>query len=79
MGVTLRSPQPFFFCRSSLRPLSPTILRRAGTCAAVDVPDEVPTAMDADLVEVSPPRTCSRSATEYAMQCSWPSSTSHHA
>lgn len=56
-----------------------TILRRAGTCAAVDAPDEVPTAMDADLVEVSPPRTCSRSATEYAMQCSWPSSTSHHA
>lgn len=46
-----------------------TILRREGTCAAVDVPDEVPTAMGAFLVEVSPRRTCSRSVTVSAGQC----------
>jgi hypothetical protein len=69
MGVTLRSPQPFLF----------TILRLVDTCAAVDALDEVPTAMDADLVEVSPPHTYFRFVTEYAKQCSWPFSTSHHA
>lgn len=70
MGVTLRSPQPFFLF---------TILRREDTCAAVDVPGEVPTAMDAVLVEVFPPRTCFRFVIGYATQCSWLFSTSHHA
>ena len=70
MGVTLRSSQPFFLF---------TIQRLAGTCAAVDVPDEVPTAMDAVLVEVTPRRTCFRFVTEYATQYSSPSSTSHRA
>ena len=56
-----------------------TILRREGTCAAFDAPGEVPTAMDADLVEVFPRHTCFRFVTEYAKQCSSPSSTSHHA
>lgn len=53
-----------------------TILPLAGTCAVVDALDEVPIAMDAVLVVVSPHRTCSRSATEYVVQCSSPFSTS---
>ena len=69
MGVTLRSPQPFLF----------TILRLVDTCAAVDALDEVPTVMVAVLVEVSPPRTCSRFATGFAVQCSSLASTSRHA
>ena len=56
-----------------------TILRRAGTSAAVDAPDEVPTAMDADLAEEFPRRTCSRFVTEYEVQCSLLSSTSRRA
>ena len=71
-------PVPFFCRDASLRPVF-TILRREGTCAAVDAPDEVPTAMDAVLVEVFPRRTCFRFATEYAEQCSWPFSTSRRA
>lgn len=56
-----------------------SILRRAGTCVAVDAPDEVPTATDAVLAVVSPRRTRSPSATGDATQCSLPSSTSHRA
>jgi hypothetical protein len=67
-------PAPFFVGTRPYDLLS-TILRQAGTCAAVDAPDEVPTAMDAVLVEVSPRRTCSRSVTGSAAQCSSPFST----
>lgn len=56
-----------------------TILRRAGTCVAVDAPDEVPTATDAVLVEVSPRRTRSRAVTGSATQCFSRVSTSHRA
>ena len=72
MGVTRPVPSTRFFLSVS----RPTILRREGTCVAVDAPGEVPTAMDAVLVEVSPRRTCSRSVTVYAVQCSSLSSTS---
>ena len=54
-------PVPFFLL---------TILRRAGTCAAVDALDEVPTAMDAVLVEVSLRRIHSLAVTGCAVQCS---------
>lgn len=56
-----------------------TILRREGTCAAVDAPDEFPTAMDTVLVEVSPRRTRSPAVTAYAKQCSSRASTSRRA
>jgi len=53
-----------------------TILRRAGTCVAVDAPDEVPTATDAVLVEVSPRRTRSPAVIADAKQCFSHASTS---
>ena len=56
-----------------------TILRRAGTCVAVDAPDEVPTATDAVLVVVSPRRTRSPAVTACAKQCSSHASTSRRA
>ena len=56
-----------------------TILRRAGTCVAVDAPDEVPTATDAVLVEESPRRTCSHAVTADAGQCFSRASTYHRA
>ena len=72
MGVSLR---PVFY-RTHL-PF--TILRRAGTCAAVDAPDEFPTVMDAVVVEVSPRRTRSRYETASAEQCSLRASMTRHA
>ena len=66
---------PRFFYRDN--PCDPfTILRRAGTCVAVDAPDEVPTATDAVLAVVSPRRTCSPAVTADAMQCFSNASTS---
>ena len=76
MGCVPSGP---LFCRdASLRLLS-TILRLVDTCAAVDALDEVPIAMVAVLVEVSPPRTCSRCVTVFAVQCFSLASTSRHA
>jgi len=56
-----------------------TILRRAGTCVAVDAPDEFPTATDAVLAEVSPRRTRSRAVTVSVGQCFSHASTSRRA
>jgi len=75
------SPQGPVFYRAC--PYDPvfclTILRREGTCAAVDAPDEVPTAMDAVLDVAAPRRTRSLAVTADATQCSLHASTSHRA
>ena len=68
MGVS--PPGPFFLF---------TILRRAGTCAAVDALDEVPTAMDTVLVEVSLRRTRFPAAIDDGVQCSLRASMTHRA